>query len=375
MWSLVMAEIDKLRHSLESRDEEAVAKMIQDGLDVNTEVDDDTLLVWAVKQNMKVLVNTLLGHSTLDLNAMDAKHHTALYHALKKKKFGMVKAMLDRTDLDVLPKSKRSTSMLELAIDAKAPDDIVKPIFERTVGHPDFTIDLIKHLVQEGMVDEMWKYAIMINHESIIAMLAEDLEAVIEMNARAFAKNRMYTNKPTAIHEMQETVFPDHVKYVESLTPRQKAIIRLYTGLAFVPMNTAFRHGHLSHLHNEITDIFVNAPPTTESATVFRGTFFDIEGSHLEKGILSTSLDLNVGVRFISDDGCCLYMITVPVGTKLLPIEALSAIGNENEVLLEPNGILVITGETTNEMLTKRGDQVLVTVKHVTYLPQGSVAV
>lgn len=156
------------------------------------------------------------------------------------------------------------------------------------------------------------------------------------------------------------------VAYVETLPDSEKASINWYTGGNYDQFNDAIRKGKLlsqlqrGHKDN-IDSAFEAVPPLEGPIIVYKGKGSDKVYS--DKSFMSTTLLYERTKRFTNKD-CCVLQITVSAGSKVLPIRALSKEPDEEEVLLDRDGTLIVTGNT----IEKEGMKII----FITYCPQGS---
>ena len=112
----------------------------------------------------------------------------------------------------------------------------------------------------------------------------------------------------------------------------------------------------------KLSKILKNAPPLKKAMTLFRGStsnYFqtlDKNKPFIHKGYMSASVDYNVATSpsFINsyqgDTTCCLMVINVLPGTRLLPMTGLSQINDEKEFLMNTDSKVMIR---KTEMLPK----------------------
>lgn len=135
--------------------------------------------------------------------------------------------------------------------------------------------------------------------------------------------------------------------FVEQLPDDIKRSLVLYTGALFDRFNESLRRGkvlsaqHRSHLNN-IDIAFEASPQLEETITVYKG--LDTEDIFSDKAFISTSLYRRAALEF-SGQQCCLLQITVPPGSKILPLSGISRSPHEAEILLDRDGELKVTGE------------------------------
>lgn len=127
--------------------------------------------------------------------------------------------------------------------------------------------------------------------------------------------------------------------YVKNLSTRKEKAIRAYTGQAYATINdNLLLHLPLEKKYSDIIEdidtIFRNVPPTDVPIIVFRGVTRKHEFGILP-GYISTSYDIKRAFEFADKDlECCIFVITIPVGSKVLPVEEISEHKQEGEILL-----------------------------------------
>jgi hypothetical protein len=90
----------------------------------------------------------------------------------------------------------------------------------------------------------------------------------------------------------------------------------------------------------DIDEIFENSPSLSETITLYRGMNRDSLSTQTYQ---STSIDKDVALSFIGDADCCLYIISVSPGCKILPLFNISKHPGEKEILLDRDCIFVVT--------------------------------
>ena len=117
-------------------------------------------------------------------------------------------------------------------------------------------------------------------------------------------------------------------------------------GYEHVPYNK------ISDIHKKIDNAFRNVPPIEKDMVLYRGvndkgntTGYYTLKEDFTKQYWSTSLTKTVSKGFQGGAKCCLFTITVPKGTHILPLATLSKYPHENELLLSRNGDYVITSQ------------------------------
>lgn len=156
-------------------------------------------------------------------------------------------------------------------------------------------------------------------------------------------------------------------QYTTNLSGSIKDALEWYTGGNFDKFNIALRTNKIlpsssQRILNYIDDAFDAVPPISEPVVVYKG-----KGSnrvYSDKAFMSTTLDYNKTKRF-SGKNCCVIQITVSPGSKILPLRTISREPDEEEVLLDRNGYLLVTGSKIN-------DQDKMKIIFATYSPEES---
>ncbi len=171
--------------------------------------------------------------------------------------------------------------------------------------------------------------------------------------------------------------------YVNSLPRELKESLFNYTTSQYKDINTYLRTGSLSGksasleertIQNiaNIDQAFLNAEPLMETLTLYRGQEEEIFDT---KGFTSTTYNVGRTSNFV--DGvsrCCMYVITVLPGSKILPLAVLSEEPSEAEVLLDRKARFVIT---KTEMKTYNFEEETLALKtiYLTYMPENTTEI
>jgi hypothetical protein len=136
----------------------------------------------------------------------------------------------------------------------------------------------------------------------------------------------------------------EQVEFVGSLTGEDKTAIEEYSSDAFYSINESMReHRNLSKADRQTVEtldkLFAAVPLTTTELIVYRGVkkTVDYTLTTNQTGYHSTSYDMAAAKCFLnhkSIPGSTLLTITLPVGSRILPIEGVSYNPGEHEILL-----------------------------------------
>ena len=131
------------------------------------------------------------------------------------------------------------------------------------------------------------------------------------------------------------------VKFIESLSKNMQNSIKKYTKDEYYESindkidNKEYLNQEEQDIVNALKLAFENVPPLEDSITVYRGITKDFIP---RKSFISTSIDKDVAINFANDRTlCCLLIIHIPPGEKILPLYTISANKHEKEVLLNTN--------------------------------------
>lgn len=134
-------------------------------------------------------------------------------------------------------------------------------------------------------------------------------------------------------------------------------LFKQYKELILLLPNQQFRY-LIECLANNICRILNSAPPLKQSMVLFRGTQTNyyqptiINKPFINNGFLSATIDYSVALEEFTNvkDRCCLQVITILPGTRLLPLTGLSYCNDEKEFLINTGSKLMIRN---NHLLPK----------------------
>jgi hypothetical protein len=176
-------------------------------------------------------------------------------------------------------------------------------------------------------------------------------------------------------------ILEEQSKYLMSLSESIKESLTLYTTKEYVRLN-GYMRGILDHpdpkLIQDVSNIrkaFLNVPPLRQSIEVYRGQH---DKTFDTRSAISTTVHMDSALHFINNmTNCCLYKFTVTPGSRVLPLYNISDAPDEEEILLEMNGLFDTTHtsmESVPYSKTSRGSEML-TVIYITYRPPQSLPV
>jgi hypothetical protein len=132
---------------------------------------------------------------------------------------------------------------------------------------------------------------------------------------------------------------------------------------------------------------FENVPKLIQPLTLYRGVANLYPRYSLRKtptnyfdtkrmiSIISATYDKNIAKSFASSKNkCCFLVLTIPAGSSVLPLQFISDVPSEKEILLNRKGMYYITSQGMEEHDFRPFSQSLYTY-HITYIPKDSVIV
>ena len=167
----------------------------------------------------------------------------------------------------------------------------------------------------------------------------------------------------------------EEFKHPTVLSQTQIKSVRWYTGDNYKDLNRRLRQGiQLTQVQEmnaiNIDSVFKLATPISQDIVLFRGMSVDLLGpneSSIQPSFISCSYDEEAAINFTGDN-CCLYIVLVKKGARIICLEAASIYGTEHEVLLPRLGTFTYTSEDT-ETVMKGFTPVIMKRIFMTYTP------
>jgi hypothetical protein len=137
----------------------------------------------------------------------------------------------------------------------------------------------------------------------------------------------------------------NNLKYIKNLPEYIIESISWYTGGNFDKLNEKLRKNkelnetEYKNLKN-IDIAFESVFETVSPFIVYKGK--TSKNVYSDKAFISTSINIEEAKKFAGEN-CCVLKIIVSPGSKILYIKDISRYKNENEILLDKNGILLAT--------------------------------
>jgi hypothetical protein len=164
--------------------------------------------------------------------------------------------------------------------------------------------------------------------------------------------------------DVYNDVYKEQIDFIRRLDNATKKIIKLYTRSGMSKdMNEKLcmdKYKNVSDLPTEtkqvydaLMSVYDRVPPLQRPTTVWRGIGGDKkkkkkareQGDFNEQRLvcqfISTSISKSFANMFTSGS-CCLLKITLPAGSKVIPMDEVSHYGGEMEILLPPNGTWIV---------------------------------
>jgi hypothetical protein len=142
----------------------------------------------------------------------------------------------------------------------------------------------------------------------------------------------------------------EQIKATRGFTQDIYNALYYYSHTLYKTINTKLRNGDIldyseSKYVDDIDSAFYMIPKLTAPIMVYRGSNRRYGSEMIQiKSFVSTSLRKGVGLEFIDHESkCCLYIITIPAGTRILPMMPTSMYKFEEEILLQRNSRFFMT--------------------------------
>lgn len=147
-------------------------------------------------------------------------------------------------------------------------------------------------------------------------------------------------------------------KYISNLPENIQNSLEWYTGGNFDSLNNALRNDKIltekqqEHFNN-LNLAFAGVPRLEEQIIVYKG--LDSSRVYSDKAFISTTTNYKKALEFTENE-CCILVIVVARGSKILPLKNISRYSDELEILLDRNNTLTVTDQeikTTNQTQMK----------------------
>lgn len=138
--------------------------------------------------------------------------------------------------------------------------------------------------------------------------------------------------------------------YINKLDPKLKQSLRVYTSekLQYYRALNSYLRGDISYINTEqqnilddLETIFDEVPTLSFPIVVYRGNTRDVINN---RAYISTSADKSTAESFTKNRDCCVFVITVSAGSKVVPLITVSEHPHEEEFLLDKDGKFMVTG-------------------------------
>lgn len=116
--------------------------------------------------------------------------------------------------------------------------------------------------------------------------------------------------------------------------------IETYTSNIGYDINNALRSRNSEYQETvqHLDELFQRVPPLAQPIVTYRTIDYEITNDYSDRGYISTTID-----KWTQQDEltCCTMIITIPAGTRVLPVQPHSVTGTEHEILLNRGGVLI----------------------------------
>ena len=139
------------------------------------------------------------------------------------------------------------------------------------------------------------------------------------------------------------------IRFVNSIQGRKLTSVRKYTDEAYIPINAALLSNEAptkacQTIIEDLDALFKSVPAIEDEIIVYRGVTRKHDFGILT-GFVSTTYNYDTAISFADDKTqCCIFIITIPIGTKVLPVEDISMNPTEGEILLPRSGNFIARG-------------------------------
>jgi hypothetical protein len=234
------------------------------------------------------------------------------------------------------------------------------------------------------------------NRNSYLKMTHDALCNLIEKKHVIIQTKKNPVNRHNIIDDTDYSIaFEKQIKYVDSLDPKTKKNLQRYTHqfdwkvnqvlMADKPIVESLKHPNATnnfdveedleygynHVFNKtITDVqrhldsaFAHVPPLEHTQVVYRGINYKGEKyTHdpiYNKQYISTTTKIDGAKEFLGNEkSCCILHITLPKGTRVLPLQRVTHHDEEFEVLLPRNGKLQVYKQVKNNVYARFSDNI-----------------
>lgn len=147
-----------------------------------------------------------------------------------------------------------------------------------------------------------------------------------------------------------DDILESQYTYINQLDPEFKESLRLYTSekLQYYRAINGYLRGDILYINSyeqkmldDLETVFNGVPALGFPIVVYRGNTRDIINN---KAYISTSGEKATAESFTKNRDCCVFVITVSAGSKVVPLITVSEHPQEEEFLLDKDGHFIVTG-------------------------------
>jgi len=146
-----------------------------------------------------------------------------------------------------------------------------------------------------------------------------------------------------------DSILSEQINFLKEISDDHLESLYWYTVGDCRALNARMREGKKlskrQQIHKDhIMDIFNSIPPLKEQITVWRG--FSSKVGYDKNMFISTTIDKSIAYGYVDVvANCCIYQIVITPGSKIIPMWTISGFTTEQEILLCPGNVVIVTGE------------------------------
>lgn len=255
------------------------------------------------------------------------------------------------SDLISLSNNIKLTKDIEKCISTKTINELVELAQKHFGGNKNTYLkmthvalcDLInkKHTILQTPVRTKINYNTIDDYSKYKNLLKQQIEFVDSLDSKTKDALSRYTHQ----YDWQVNQYLAKDKHVVESLKHPNAVEREKFELDY-----GYEHvfnKNIKDVQRRLDAAFSHVPPLAHSMIVYRGIKYDKgdkykHDSIYNKQYISTSTHIETAEDFLNGKSCCILHITLPQGSRVLPLKRLSHFQSEDEVLLPRDGKFVI---------------------------------
>lgn len=345
--------------TVRSKNLPAIRQMLLDKR-VNPSANNNEALIWAIQNGELEIVKLLLIHKRIDPSL---NNNAVIREAITYIRPEIVKLLLsdpkvhrtvDTNQLIRFPLFYGVTDIVKLLLDDPRTDpslghnSAIKNASEN--GH----LEIVRLLLKDPRVnpgDNNNKSIILASqngHLEIVRLLMADPRVdpsadhnsainLARRNGHFQVVDLLQTDPRVNLNDpdSKESKLKPQVDFINGLSPEDNKLVEYYTFQGDKGLN----YGKKTEQINRLNSLFDRVPALKNDLIVYRGVIseqdsFDTRSNYFYGNFVSTSLNYDVAKDY-SGQECCFLTITVPAGSKVLPLYSVSHYPEEEEILLQ----------------------------------------